>query len=78
MNAAGWTEAFIDYLEFHMAAEACEAITNSASKRRELQMMEMDALKTAKSNDAMNEGIKFLPRGSWSTSRNGNRRWRDR
>lgn len=69
MNASKWSESFIEYLEYSLAADACETITNSGSRRRELQAEAMAALKTAKSQDAMNEGIKFLPAGSWSRSR---------
>jgi hypothetical protein len=75
MNSAGWSQSFKDYLELDMAADACETITNSSVKRRELMLMAADALKVAKSGDAMNEGVKFFPRGGWSRSRSGfNRR----
>ena len=69
MNAAAWPQAFREHLEYSLAADACETITNSGGRRRELHAASMDALKIAKSNDTMGEGVKFLPPGSWSRSR---------
>lgn len=76
-NGAGWTEAFKDYLECKMAWEACERITNSTSKKDRLDRDMGIALKTAKSHDAMGEGVKFAPSGSWSRARGEGRSRRD-
>ncbi len=71
LNSAGWTEAFRDYLETAIAWEICETITNSTSKRDRLDRDMRMALTSAKSVDSMNDGVKFLPSGSWSRSRVG-------
>lgn len=74
-NSAEWTQAFRDYLESAMAWEACETITNSTSKRDRAQRDMEIALTQAKSLDAMQEGVKFLPAGSWVTAKSGRRSW---
>lgn len=70
-DSSKWTGAFTDYLEAKMAWEACERITNSTSKRDRLERDMAMALKTAKSHDAMNEGVKFPQPTSWQTARQG-------
>lgn len=70
-NGSLWTESFKEYLECKMAWEACERITNATSKRDRIERDMMNALKAAKSNDAMAEGVKFPPRGSWLRARGG-------
>ena len=65
-NAGIWPEVFTDYLEIYLALNACERLTNATGLRDRLVGEERDALKRAKSHDAMNEGVKFLPGGSWS------------
>lgn len=69
MDSAKWSEPFKKYLEYYMAYEGCERITNSTTKEDRLYRKMTDALKVAKSNDAMAEGVKFLPSGSWVRSR---------
>lgn len=69
LNSGAWTETFRDYLECDLAWGACERLTNSGTKRDRLERDRAAALKSAKSNDAMNEGVKFFPQGSWSRSR---------
>lgn len=68
-DSSRWTESFRYYLETCLAFEACERITNSDTK---LQLIERDQRKylaQAKSTDAMQEGVKFRPPGSWVMSR---------
>ena len=72
-NSSRWTQAFKDYIECDLAWEICERITNSTSKRDRLERDRMNALKGAKSGDAMQDGVKFLRGGSWSQSRRGAR-----
>lgn len=74
LNGSLWTEAFKEYLECKMAWEACERITNSTAGQDRLERDMRESLKVAKSHDAMNEGIKFPPRGSWSRARGGRSR----
>lgn len=71
LNDSLWTESFKEYLECKMAWEACETITNATSKRDRIERDMMNALRTAKSHDAMSEGVKFPPRGAWSRARHG-------
>lgn len=72
--SASWPDPFRQFLECYLAAEVAERLTNSRTKRQELLADAEDALRAAKSNDAMNEGAKPLARGSWSSARFG--RWR--
>lgn len=76
MDSSRWTPSFRRYIEFYMAAQACERINNSGSKREVLLRDAGMLLKEARSSDAMNEGSKPLPQGQWSRSRavNGWRR----
>lgn len=71
LNASAWTEAFRTYLECDLAWKSCERITNATSKRDRVERDRMNALKSVKSLDAIAEGVKFLPRGSWSRARRG-------
>lgn len=75
-NSAAWSEGFRKYLEAYLAWEGCERITNSTTKRDRLELDWTLALKNAKSVDAMNEGVKFPPRGSWSSAKAGRSRER--
>lgn len=69
MDSSKWSPSFKKFIEFHMAWEGCEEITNSTAKRDRLKADRDAMLKEAKSADAMNEGSKQLPHGSWSRSR---------
>lgn len=71
LNSGLWPEIFKTYLECYLAAEACERITNSTNKVMINERAAKDALRDAKSHDAMNEGVKFMPGGSWSGARGG-------
>jgi hypothetical protein len=64
-----WPEDFKVYLECLMAFDACEQITNSKSKKAMLKTEMSDALTDSKSTDAMSDGVKFPPAGSWIQSR---------
>lgn len=70
-DSSRWTESFREYLMAKLAYEACERITNATTKRQLQQDDMKKALTTAKSTDGMQEGVKFFPRGSWSSSRGG-------
>lgn len=69
LDSAKWSEGFKDYLQCDLAWRACERITNATSKRDRIERDRAAALGAVKSLDAMSEGIKFLPHGSWSRSR---------
>lgn len=69
MDSSRWSESFKKYIALHMAHEACERLTNSTAKKDRMQRDMLMMLKEARSADAMQEGHKLLPSGSWSRSR---------
>ena len=69
-----WSEPFTQYLGAYLAHEGCERITNSNSKMSIIYQRMMEALKHVRSRDAMDEGVKFAPTGSWVSARGDNRR----
>lgn len=69
LKSSAWTETFKDLLELMLAYEACERLTNSRTKKADLWGEYKDMLKTARSQDSMNDGVKFPPRGSWVSAR---------
>lgn len=71
LNAAAWPELFKEMIETKLALESCERLTNSKGLGDRLYQELQVAIKTAKSHDAMQEGIKFFPRGSWARARGG-------
>jgi hypothetical protein len=68
-NSGIWPKGFTDYLETRLAFLACNRLTNDKQLRREMEAEMNTALKNAKSVDAMAEGVKFLPKGGWASSR---------
>jgi hypothetical protein len=66
-----WPESFVQYLGAYLAHESCERITNSNSKMSVIYQKMNDCLKHARSRDAMDEGTKFPPAGSWVRARGG-------
>jgi hypothetical protein len=68
-DSSKWTEAFKEYIAACLAEDVCEPITNSDAKMRRVIYIKNDAKKHAKSRDAMDEGVKRLPSGTWSRSR---------
>lgn len=73
MNFALWPDAFQRYVEFHFAALACIRITNDKDLKERVEKDMAVALKTAKSQDAMDEPTQFLPPGTWRQARGGRR-----
>lgn len=69
LNGAAWSQSFKDYLECLMASRSCERLTNSTGLKDRADRDAAMALTSAKSHDAMAEGVKFFPRGSWSRAR---------
>lgn len=76
-DSGKWTPGFRDYLECYHAFHACEPITSSRTLKADLYQEMRDALGEAKTVDAMEEGVKFRPSGSWVRSRSG-RNFRER
>lgn len=69
MDSSRWGASFRKFIELYMADQACERITNSTAKKDRLQRDAAMLLKEARSSDAMAEGSKQLPHGSWVNSR---------
>lgn len=69
-----WTEGFKEYLSAELAVRSAERITNSRVKKADMMVVAQKVLANAKSVDAMQEGVKFPPHGSWASSRGGRRR----
>jgi len=67
-ESSRWTESFTDYLKALMAFRGGRRIASPQAMRDAKQLMEL-ALKAARSDDAMAEGVKMLPSGSWRRSR---------
>ena len=66
-----WTPAFTEYVEHHFAAKICKATTGSDDETERVTALAEKKLRWARSQDAMNEGPKEPPRGSWSRARRG-------
>lgn len=71
LDASRWSAAFRTYLEAALAFEAAPRLTNSRSKIADMDSIMRRVLVDAKSLDAINDGPKFPPRGSWIRSRSG-------
>lgn len=69
MDGAKWTEHFVKYLGAYHAAEACERITNSATKVQRAEAKMKESLRNARGRDAMDRGSQFPPVGSWVRAR---------
>lgn len=66
-----WPTMFWRYVALLLAYEACEKLTNGATKQADLEKRLAKALTKAKSIDARNENNKTTGRGSWLRSRMG-------
>lgn len=64
-ESSRWTGSFKEYLKVRLARKACLRITSSESMMRDLVRVEDLALSAALSTDAMRQGVKFPPAGSW-------------
>lgn len=74
LNSGGWPQSFKQLLAAYLAEEIAEPITNSTAHVRKARAIAKDALTLAKSRDAMDEGVKFPPQGSWVRSRGSSAR----
>lgn len=73
-----WTARFADYVAAHFATKIVSKLTSDENKRNTVIKWEEMQFKKAKSHDAMADPTKFLPQGSWTSARHGNRSRRDR
>lgn len=65
-----WTQTYADYVMCRLALRTCKRITGKFPDDS-LFKMEKNALSLALSQDAMDEPVKFPPRGTWVRSRGG-------
>jgi len=71
LDLGRWTSLFTRYVELELAERCCMRITQNSSLRDEIRKKRDAARKNAKNKDAMNEGTKFPPPGSWTMARGG-------
>jgi hypothetical protein len=72
MDLSIWSESFSEYVSLRLAVKTCKRITG-AFPNDDLKKDEKRALAIARSKDAMDEPVGFPPRGTWVTSRLGDR-----
>ena len=72
-----WPQSFVRYVEAYLAEQIAPKLFQDPSKVKEFKALAHRALIDARSKDAMNEGAKFRPEGSWVSARRGASR-RDR
>lgn len=77
-DSGKWTEGFKEFIALYLAFKSMMRLTSDKGLRDRIAMDWEKALKNAKSVDAMQDGVKFLPSGSWVRSRTGGNRTRDR
>lgn len=69
LDSSKWTEHFKEYLAASLAERTGVRITNDEQAQRRIMYVKDQSKKQARGNDAMDEGHKPLPHGSWVTSR---------
>jgi len=66
-----WGSAFTRYVELELASQVCMRLTQKRDLKADIDKGRDKARKTAKNQDAMNEGTKFPPPSSWTMARGG-------
>jgi hypothetical protein len=66
-----WPETFIKVVEAYLAREVAPSLTNGDNAIKWANAAWKEAKLEARSDDAMRQPTRFLPPGSWSTSRRG-------
>ncbi len=73
LDLTKWPTSFTRYVELALAQRVCERLTQNASKGEQLRRDLKDALRTAKSHDAMDDAQnRPRPMGSWNRGRSTN------
>ncbi len=72
LDLSRWPESFAEYVAVHLARKICKRITNGTSMHADLRKEEAQCKLSAVSRDAMNEGVKFRPLGTWVRVRSVN------
>jgi len=74
LNLGAWTGNFTNYVALQVAENACNKVTGSTALlegQKGISARLRTARIKAKSNDAMNEGPREMPTGTWARSRRG-------
>lgn len=66
-----WPPTFVKFVESYLGYMLAERITADLQTLESLEKKMGDRLVMARSNDAMNEGVKFRPQGRWVRARRG-------
>lgn len=81
MDLSRWTAGFANYVIMSLAEASCTRIKENANVKAQLGKDMEKARRSALNKDARNEAPKFLPQGSWVSSRRGvasrGRGWRN-
>ena len=72
-----WTESFANFFSWYLAKQIYKQLTGAKVDTEEVKKGYKEARTLARANDAMQEGVKFPPRGSWPASRGNRQSHRD-
>lgn len=71
LDLSKWTTAFTVFVEHYFASRIARAVTGSQEEADRVEKLTDKKLTLARSKDAMDEGPKSIPAGTWSRSRRG-------
>lgn len=66
-----WPQSFIRYIEAYLASQIAPRVLQGSEQVEKIEKLAMRRLTDARSKDALNEGAKFFPAGSWVSARRG-------
>lgn len=66
-----WPQSFVKYLQALMASQLVMGLKQNKQARDDMLAVAEEALKEAKSQNAMADPAKFMPASSWVTARSG-------
>ena len=68
-----WPQSFVLFFEGFMGWSIAPRLKADIADRDKLEERMLNRLKSSRSKDAVNEGIKFMPATGWSKARSGRR-----
>jgi hypothetical protein len=66
-----WPRSFLRLVQAFMARETSPRLIQNAKNREAIELVYNDSLVFARSQDALNEGVKFMPPTGWGMARGG-------
>jgi hypothetical protein len=72
-SLGNWTETFTRFVELYLASRSSASITHDSTIVSKVEKLYKDALSTAKTKDATNQGAKETPLGKLARARLGGR-----